>query len=583
MKRIKITENQAKLLGITKPSKKGTVIKITLEQYNRLIKEDNPKVKGGTGRVDKAFKVETKKVDIKNFTDRDIKSEEEDFDIKDPNKKIGGSRMKPTPTKREEPIIFESEDIENAPEEVEDPHPAEVAELLKYLYRKSDKLSPYWEQNGLSHDSIVDTLLSKGMLVKKNGTHQLSKSLGDPKTAIKTVEEELRKHIKPVVGENDDNYPAGARYDSRAPYNQKDEEYVEARDPRNPLFTPLYANREIIILDSKGSKFIFYHGNVNDEDYMNAEAISYPVDDKMNNIRPTKEDIANYVNLMVEDGQINVVSGPTNGETPYDIYESGVDAVIIIDDEVKEHLISLYDKDKNLISILSESNLKEEEGDDLKARLAKIKADSQKWEQEFFAKRDAENAINSKKALTKMRMTAKAERTPKAPDVEKKDPPAPDFFGTAWDEVSEMNTGNPGATGMFVGPIGFEDQDVVSRDINNPEVKVVKEMTAGMGSVGPYDANALPNIARNGDFKKGKKTEAEKTPQIKNGSFVKLNSCVKLNNNKSAQNGKCNQGDSGVVSYSKTAPSSLYEVIAKKTGKTIEEVKRIIESKNTKA
>jgi len=79
MKRIKITENQAKLLGITKPSKQGTVIKITLEQYNRLIKEDNTRVKGGLGRVDKTFRVETQKVNIKNFTDKDIKSEEEDF------------------------------------------------------------------------------------------------------------------------------------------------------------------------------------------------------------------------------------------------------------------------------------------------------------------------------------------------------------------------------------------------------------------------------------------------------------------------------------------------------------------------
>jgi hypothetical protein len=574
MKKIKITENQAKLLGIVSktPNKKSAVIKITLEQYNRLIKEGGVKIKGGLNRVDNSFKREFKGSGVKTFSEDENEISLGKFNIEAPID-IPNSKMK-----KVRPIPIKENSIEN--DEVEDKHPAEVADLLKYLYRKSDTLSPYWEQNGLSHDSITNTLLSKGMLVKKNGTHQLSKSLGDAKTAVKTVEEELRKHVKPVVDEND-NYPAGAKDDSRAPYNQKDDEYVEARDPMNPLFTGLYANREIIILDSKGSKFVFYHGNVNDEDYMNAEAISYPVDDKMDNIRPTKEDIANYVNLMVEDGQINVVSGPTNGETPYDFYETGNEYVVIIDDEVKEHLISHYDKDKNLVSILSESNVQEEEGDDLKSRLAKIRADSQKWEKEFFDKRDAENAINSKKALTKMRMTAKGERTP-APDVEKKDPPAPDFFGTPYDEVMEMNTGMPGATGMFVGPFGAGKPDMVSRDINKPKVKVVKEMTAGPDSVGPYDANAL-NIAADGTFKKGEKTKAQKEPQIKKGSFVKLNSCVKLNNNKSAQNGKCNQGDSGVVSYSKTAPSSLYEVIAKKTGKTIEEVKRIIESKNTKA
>lgn len=568
MKKIKITENQAKLLGIAAPNKKSAVIKITLEQYNRLIKEGGVKIQGGLNRVDNSFKRAFKGSGVKTFSEDESLVTADKFNIEAPID-IPNSKMK-----KVRPIKENS--IEN--DEVEDKHPAEVAELLKYLYRKSDKLSPYWEQNGLSHDSITNTLLGKGMLVKKNGTHQLSKSLGDPKTAVIAVEEELRKHIKPVVGEND-NYPAGAKDDSRAPYNQKDDEYVEARDPMNPLFTGLYANIEIIILESKGSKFVFYHGNVNDEDYMNAEAISYPVDDKMNNIRPTKEDITNYVNLMVEDGQINVIYGPTNGETPYDVYESRSDEnVVIIDDKVKEHLMSHYNNNKNLVSILSETNIQEEEGDDLKSRLAKIRADSQKWEKEFFDKRDAENAINSKKALTKMRMTAKGERTP-APDVEKKDPPAPDFFGTPYDEVMEMSTGGSpsvggsglsNTTGQFTGKLG-----TVKREID--------EITAGIGSVGPYDTGALPNIAGDGTFKKGKKTEAEKTPQIKNGSFVKLNSCVKLNNNKSAQNGKCNQGDSGVVSYSKTAPSSLYEVIAKKTGKTIEEVKRIIESKNTKA
>jgi hypothetical protein len=60
MKKIKITENQAKLLGIVSktPNKKSAVIKITLEQYNRLIKEGGVKIKGGLNRVDNSFKRE---------------------------------------------------------------------------------------------------------------------------------------------------------------------------------------------------------------------------------------------------------------------------------------------------------------------------------------------------------------------------------------------------------------------------------------------------------------------------------------------------------------------------------------------
>lgn len=69
------------------------------------------------------------------------------------------------------------------------------------------------------------------------------------------------------------------------------------------------------------------------------------------------------------------------------------------------------------------------------------------------------------------------------------------------------------------------------------------------------------------------------------GGFVEFDDCTKLNNNKVAQNGGCSTGAvDNVVKVKKTKESviskeALYYEVAQKTGKTVEEVKNIIESK----
>ena len=80
----------------------------------------------------------------------------------------------------------------------------------------------------------------------------------------------------------------------------------------------------------------------------------------------------------------------------------------------------------------------------------------------------------------------------------------------------------------------------------------LSETTSGSGSMGAYDANALPGIGRDGSFKKPSKTNAEKKTQYAGGSFVGFNDCTKLNN-KPAGSG-CSQGAvDGVVKLKKTS------------------------------
>jgi hypothetical protein len=85
-------------------------------------------------------------------------------------------------------------------------------------------------------------------------------------------------------------------------------------------------------------------------------------------------------------------------------------------------------------------------------------------------------------------------------------------------------------------------------------------------------------------------TENAKTDtQYPNGEFVKFDDCTKLNNNKVAQNGGCSTGAIDNVVKTKTSKnsvisdSSIYESVAKATGRTIEEVKAILANKINKS
>jgi len=132
--------------------------------------------------------------------------------------------------------------------------------------------------------------------------------------------------------------------------------------------------------------------------------------------------------------------------------------------------------------------------------------------------------------------------------------------------------------------------------------KSIDEITAagggapGTSNAGAYDTNALGTgsfmVQGNKLNKRMKKDgsvnsvpvvkeNAQKDTQYPGGGFVELDDCTKLNNNKVAQNGGCNQGDSGVVKIKPSKKSviskeKIYERLAKRTGKTIKEIKNII-------
>lgn len=128
------------------------------------------------------------------------------------------------------------------------------------------------------------------------------------------------------------------------------------------------------------------------------------------------------------------------------------------------------------------------------------------------------------------------------------------------------------SSGAFLAPMGSKP---IKRELEETTNTVPSSPSSS--STGAYVQPAI--------WAKDKKNwKGDKKTQYPNGELVTFDDCTKLNNNKAAQNGKCSTGAvDSVVKTKKTKGSviskSMYEQIAEKTGRTVEDVKRIIETK----
>jgi len=467
MKKIKITERQAKILGIKKGTKslkedKISVVKITKEQYNRifasgLIKENN--------------------------------------------------------VNRVEPEAIASDGFKN-----------EIIELVKFLYRENKDLSPYWEQHGLSYDEICKVLTSKNILISKNGKHEISKSLGSPEQALSTLESTL----KSLIGEDEEieteavNVPYGAENDSNAPVNQETN-YSKPTIPNSePLKVILY-NREMAILKgADGSYYAFFYDSVDRNDfaqYAEREETLVGKDDtgdpdiEFGDFEINNDVIQGYVN----DNLVNLSKGEG-----LQAWEQGID-IVRIDSELKQELISMYDKNKQISNILGSI---QENSDEFSQAFEPTK--------QAFVKSPEAQTPEKANILAKLKSNRKGEE-----DRRNAEKDTPSEF-----EIDETTTA--ASSGSFTPPLGM------TRGKLDTGVPVVRETTTQSAGNYQYDANALPGINRDGSFKETKQTKAQKNTQWAGGSFVDFNDCTKLNN-KVAGTG-CSQG--GVDNVVKLKKSS---------------------------
>lgn len=308
----------------------GNRIKITKEQYNRIFAS---KIHESMNPVDKQFKKEFNGTDVKNLG-------ESEFDIKKPNTSIPKNAQG---TFGKDLI---QEDLKN-----------ETLELIKYLYRKSDELSPFWGDNGISYDDICDVLTTKGLIVKKDGAYQVSKKVGSKEEAINAIESALSE----LVGENGGKeleteaggYPAGAEHDSSAPYNQREPDTTKPIQPKEKRAVVLALNREIAILKIDSQLLLFPYDMLDRNDffpyatverrYVGKDEDGQPDYEYDNDFEIDADTISNYVNDNI--GSLNVGEGIAG-------WEDGAD-LIKIDEPLKQELIQLFGLNKNIVSALT--------------------------------------------------------------------------------------------------------------------------------------------------------------------------------------------------------------------------------------
>lgn len=282
---------------------KKSVLKITKEQYNKLVEsglikeaEQEIKVKGGLKRVDKAFKQEMPKL------------------------------------------------------------MSETKNLIEYMYGKTENFPTFWNKFGLTYEEICEAFLNEGMIVENDGCWKLSKSMGTPDMAINTVMEKLNKMIndgRELEMESDGYLPAGAEYDKNAPWNQ-DSELSTPTKPKQRMFNVVYYNREIVILnDKEGNQYAFIYDSIPREDFEEYAEIPRVYIGKDEDGDPEFEysddwDIdEDVLDRYINDNLKNISYGVGLGD-----FEEGKD-IVKIDSELKADLMKLYDKDKGLVRVLS--------------------------------------------------------------------------------------------------------------------------------------------------------------------------------------------------------------------------------------
>jgi hypothetical protein len=407
----------------------------------------------------------------------------------------------------------------------------ETLELIKYLYRKSEDLSPYWAEKGLSYDEICEYLTNKGLIVPKEGKYEIPKSLGTPEEALQQIDMALGE----ITNEpTQDVQPEPVEEPIMPePEPELEEEYEEENivELNGPLST-IASNDEISIVTDGSNLYTFAYMDMSMQ----------PLSD---------EELNNFVGM-----------NPKQVGYGLDSWLDGRTRLVQIDDALKQELEMMYDHDRAILGALSPVDKEVPIISPIHSPIEQVSLDP----------------VITNKVIEKLKQLKQEELA--------------DTLIAPQEPLEEMTSAGSSATGgssgPFTAPLNFgngEEDEVIRM-----KTPIVAEMTDSSSS-GPYDANALPDIGRDGSFKKHKKTPAETKTQWAGGGFVEMNDCTKLNN-KTSSTGCSGGAVDNVVRVKKTkgninAPSlqemRILVTIAQKTGKSIKEIKTIIESKKPKA
>lgn len=456
--------------------------------------------------------------------------------------------------------------------------------------------------------------------------------------------------IKSVKKLSEDNYPAGARNDSNAPYNQSDTPNNGIR-PTEMVFDLVIDFLQMAIFEKDGKYFIFNYENFDknefadyadrDEDLegyedgmpminygdfeINEEIINNFVNDNYKHLSFGKglNDYENGVNMVqidqdiideiltytkyvspeIKNNVINILNNltvsevtaaagssgafvggmsgnaPIRGLSPADEMKNVVGEVEDNFDEIDKELANLkYNNFQHPTMgtyTIDKIHSKSEDDDKLTYRISLFKNEKLSESELFYT-------FSKKTGKDELIFNHKTELIRNAYDVFN------ELYALVFDglkdvlkpskDIQEQGIGN---SGQYTTP-GFPPSDFFGNKSEKGKGRVSKGETHKKPM---YPKGKIVKVTER-QLNLIKKTLSETSNQndtaYPNGEFVDIDDCTKLNNNKVAQNGGCSTGaKDNVVKTKKTKNSvissdALYSEVAKKTGRTIAEVKKII-------
>lgn len=605
-RKIKLTAEQVKMIQQHKDKR----IKISETQYNKLKNYVKPNTSNLSEDVDykptpdffkpaekltRNFKKYGKKID-------GFKAESENDLLGHPIGGAGNDEYNPQ-TPEENKKTFKNLNEGLTIELVE--FTQHLLELLKEMLTDPSQagLSTFWVKMGLTRGEMFSAMADVGIIGYSGHklvviTKNLSKKIKRLYHAI--MDDINSQQSEGVISLGDDietfkeesNTPLGAEDDPMAPWNQNDE-LSEPKEPEEYVYDMLYCNEEMAIFKGRDDKL--YHFNYIEvdkeefEEYVEREEIFLGMDRddspefEYGDFEVDCDVVDRYVNDNVDNIPISV---GMNEAGKYDI------ELVLIDQEMALDLLGTYRNDKNyekLKNILAPLiNFKVNRKENVYSKGELIE---NKMNPNFRKLKDKNGRI--RKLTKKDGNYRPAEGEEKCGNcIHFKDNKCKVIRGVIdkemvcnyYDKKSDANettTAGAAADGGSSGPYV------------TPKMWAKDKKNWGNGNKTAYPSGQIvqdPLKNENFEIKLTKeqfkllKENFDKT-QWPDGEFVEFDDCVKFNNNKKAENGGCSVGAAdNVVKTKKTKDSvaskeGLYYEVAKKTGRSIDEVKFIIENK----
>lgn len=435
--------------------------------------------------------------------------------------------------------------------------------LKDIIGSQSEKeLSYYWRNLGIDKNTLCDMMTNSGLISSMdNGGYNVIKA--NFANNIKNLYGEIvTKPENELVDEDDMN----------APQNQPDVMINKPIDPKyKPLHLQSYNSEVAIFADDHHKLFVFYYEHLNKNVFKDYAEMTKHVVGKDAEGHPEFEysddwDIdGNILSRYVNDnlGELSKGKGIIG-------FESGKD-LVLIDDELKTELLDLYDKDKKLkksLGVIDETTSASSSGQFTGPMGGESVINKNTPEDVLNNVVDEESNKEDIKHQLSNQLKDKSEAIPKSKEEIENELArrrAAEIKRRETDEIDEVTvagaSADGGSSGPYVGPAFLA---------KNPKNSRFSHKT----------------MYPNGKMVKDPMSESDNTTKTSypKGEFVEFDDCVRLNNNKKAENGGCSTGAIDNVVKTKSTSGSviskdaIYYEVAKQTGKTIEEVKKIIDN-----